>query len=127
MTWDQMNHMPVAVFQEGSFFGELEVYRNTQRAFTCMAVTELDVLTLEKKDFKKLFFKYNPKLGKHFIFQMNESLHNLENMMDITRLLFQQFDNLKNEQLISRIQEDRRVLQRLSLNSSLLQIGSYWE
>lgn len=55
--------LPVAVFGEGSIFGELELLMNCSRQFSVFTVTDSVILNLDKNKFASIFFKQYPKLG----------------------------------------------------------------
>lgn len=49
---------------QGSYFGETEIIYNTHRKFTAIAVTPVEVLTLERKHFIRIFFKEFKEHGR---------------------------------------------------------------
>jgi hypothetical protein len=83
MTWDQYEGVPVGVYGSGSSFGELEVYKNTRRLFSCWAVTDLDLMVLSKKDFKKIFFQNFPDFGQKHLIIMDRAFDGLEAIMQM--------------------------------------------
>jgi CRP-like cAMP-binding protein len=83
MTWKEYDGVPVALFQPGDVFGEIEVYKNSPRLFTLMSITELNVLTLDKQSFRKIFFRTYPQLGNRFIDEMERKFVYLERIMQM--------------------------------------------
>jgi CRP-like cAMP-binding protein len=83
MTWDQYEGVPVGVYGSGSTFGELEVYKNTRRLFSCWAVTDLDLFVLSKKDFKRIFFQNFPDFGQKHLVIMDRAFDGLEGIMQM--------------------------------------------
>ena len=115
MTWDEHEGLPVAVYQEGMFFGDFEVYKNTQRLFSCKALTELKLLILEKKDFKRIFFRTFPQLGKLFVREMNNKFYNLEYTMEVLHNnIFPDFSNQEGKDKIQLVKGERLFLSRVS-------------
>ena len=85
MVWNEYSNLPIAVFNEGSFFGELETYKNSPRIFSCIALTVLDVFTIDKAEFNRVFFKFNPSLGSRMIFKIDNDLLDLTKIMAYIR------------------------------------------
>ena len=83
MTWKEYDGVPVALFQSGDVFGDIEVYKNSPRLFTLMSITQMNVLTLNKQDFRKIFFRTYPQLGKRFTKEMEKKLVYLEWVMQM--------------------------------------------
>lgn len=83
LTWDEYDGVPVSIFDEGSIIGELEVYKNSPRLFTCWAVTDLDLLVLTKKDFKRIFFQNFPNFGHKHLIIMDRAFEALEGVMQM--------------------------------------------
>lgn len=81
MTWQQLENIPVAIYEPGMWFGEFEVYKNMQRLFSCWAKTDVELFALDKKQFKQIFFKSFPGFGKYFVRKMDKNFENLENTM----------------------------------------------
>lgn len=63
MYFDLSVEIPCAIFEKGSIFGEIELILNTNRKFTCLALTKCRLLTIDKKFFNKIFFRKVPQLG----------------------------------------------------------------
>ena len=49
---------------EGLYFGEIEIIYNSSRKFTFQALTELEVVSLDKSRFAKIFFKEFKEYGR---------------------------------------------------------------
>lgn len=82
MTWKDCMNLPIVIYQEGMFFGEFEVYRNIPRIFNCVATTQVECLILKKKEFKRIFFKNFPELGRYFVNEMSSNLYHLKYTME---------------------------------------------
>jgi hypothetical protein len=83
MTWKEYDGVPVALYQPGDIFGELEVYKNSKRLFSVISITQLELLVLTKRDFKKYFFRVIPYLGNKFIDEMENKFLYLERVMQM--------------------------------------------
>ena len=83
MTWKEYDGVPVALYQPGDIFGEFEVYKNSQRLFSVMSITKLEVYVLSKRQFKKIFFRIAPYLGNKFLDQMENKFLYLERVMQM--------------------------------------------
>ena len=95
MTWDQYESVPIGVFGPGSIFGEIEVYKNTRRMFSCWAVTDLELFVLSKKNFKRIYFQNFPELGKKHLIIMDRAFEAIEGLMQ----MIQDFLILENSHL----------------------------
>ena len=82
MTVHELNDVPIAIYREGMVFGEFEVYKNTKRLFSCVSITPVKLLILDKKKFKYIFFKSDPSIGKWFLSRMETKFENLEKVMN---------------------------------------------
>jgi CRP-like cAMP-binding protein len=83
MTWKEYDGVPIALYQAGDIFGDLEVYKNSKRLFSVMSITELTVLVLNKRDFKNIFFRKAPFLGNRFLWEMERKFLFLERVMQM--------------------------------------------
>ena len=83
MTWKEYDGVPIALFQPGDIFGELEVYKNSKRIFSVMSISKMEVLVLSKSDFKKIFFRKAPFLGNRFVFELERKFLFLERVMQM--------------------------------------------
>lgn len=81
MTWQEYDGVPVALFQAGDIFGEVEVYKNSPRLFDVVSISELHLLVLGKRDFKKIFFMSFSFLGARFVERMDRRFVYLEQVM----------------------------------------------
>lgn len=82
MTIEEFNDVPISIYNQGQCFGELEVYKNTPRVFSCTSLTNVKLMLLDKKKFKYLFFKAFPKVGKMFINRMESKFQKLEKIIN---------------------------------------------
>lgn len=115
MTWDEHDHLPVEVYEPGMYFGEFEVYKNTNRLFSCMALTDLELLVLNKRDFKKIFFRSFPKLGTIFIQEMNFNFERLEYIMEMIYDAFYSEDSEGDiNDKLRRVKGEKIMLSRLN-------------
>lgn len=83
MTWDQYEGVPVGIYREGCIFGEFEVFKNTTRVFSCFAASDLEVMVLNKKDFKRIFFQKFPDFGAKHLIMMDRQFEGLEVIMQM--------------------------------------------
>lgn len=83
ITWEEFDGIPVRIFQPGLIFGDLESYKNCNRLFTCIAITELEVLVLSKSDFRKVFYRMYPALGNNYMNEMDRKLGFLKGIMQM--------------------------------------------
>lgn len=83
ITWEQFDGIPVRIFQPGLIFGDLETYKNCNRLFTCIAITQMDVLVLSKRDFRRVFFRMFPALGNMYVNEMDRKLEFLKGVMQM--------------------------------------------
>ena len=124
MTWDEHNNIPVEVYEPGMFFGEFEVYKNTHRLFSCLALTDLEVLVLNKKDFKKIFFRSYPKLGNIFIQEMNINFERLEYVMELIHdTLFPDDSGHLIGDKLNLIRGEKNILSKLSSKKNSQSLG----
>ena len=82
-TWKEYDGVPIALFQPGDVFGDFEVYKNTTRLFSVMSITEVELLVLDKTDFKNIFFRLDPSLGNNFVQEMEIRFVYLERVMQM--------------------------------------------
>lgn len=124
MLWDENNNIPVEVYEPGMFFGEFEVFKNTPRLFSCLALTDLEVLVLKKKDFKKIFFRSFPKLGNFFIQEMNLNFERLEYVMEIIHTQFSPENSQSHiDDKLNLIRNEKHILSKLGSNKNSLSSG----
>jgi CRP-like cAMP-binding protein len=126
MIWDEHNNIPVEVYEPGMFFGEFEVYKNTNRLFSCIALTDLELLVLNKKDFKKIFFRSFPKLGNIFIQEMNINFERLEYVMEMIHdQLFPENSDFEIDEKLKIIRGEKIMLSKISSKKNSLTQGMY--
>lgn len=83
MTWDEYEGVPIGIFIPGNIFGDLEVYKNSRRLFSCVAITRLETFSMTKKDFRRILFIKYPSIGKVYLSIMDFKLLELEKVMQI--------------------------------------------
>ena len=83
ITWEEYDGIPVRIFQPGLIFGDLETYKNSNRLFSCIAITELEVLILNKRDFRRVFYRMFPSLGNMYMHEMDRKLEFLKGIMQM--------------------------------------------
>jgi len=83
ITWEEYDGIPVRIFQPGLIFGDLETYKNSNRLFSCIAITELEVLILNKRDFRRVFYRMFPSLGNRYMHEMDRKLEFLKGIMQM--------------------------------------------
>jgi CRP-like cAMP-binding protein len=83
ITWEEYDGIPVRIFQPGFIFGDLETYKNCNRLFSCIAITDLEVLILSKKDFRRVFYRLFPSLGNEYMNEMDRKLEFLKGIMQM--------------------------------------------
>lgn len=114
MTWKEYMNLPIAVFQEGMFFGEFEVYKNVPRFFNCVAITEVECLILHKKDFKRIFFRNFPEIGRYFVNEMNSKFSHIEYTMESLYGFLQNETNPINKSKLFEIKNEIQYLSKIS-------------
>lgn len=125
MLWDEHNNIPVEVYEPGMFFGEFEVFKNTPRLFSCLALTDLEVLVLKKKDFKKIFFRSFPKLGNFFIQEMNFNFERLEHVMELIQTqMFPENSDSQIDEKLNLIRNEKNILSKLGSNKNSISGGT---
>ena len=88
MISDDYLNLPIAVYEEGSFFGDIEVFKNSKRYFSTIALTNLELLAIEKNKFKKIFFRQFPFLGHIFLTQFDKKWSNLQEILELIQEFF---------------------------------------
>lgn len=83
MTWKEYDGVPIALYQPGDIFGDLETYKNTRRLFSVMSISKLEVLVLHKSKFRKIFFQVMPALGVKFVEELEQKFQFLERVMQM--------------------------------------------
>lgn len=83
MTWNEYEGVPVGIYIPGNIFGDLEVYKNSSRLFSCVAITRLETFTMTKQDFRRILFVKYPTIGKTYLSIMDFKLLELEKVMQI--------------------------------------------
>ena len=82
-TWNEYDGVPIGIFIPGNIFGDLEVYKNSNRMFSCLAVTEVELYSMKKQDFRRILFIKYPKIGKIYLNIMDFKLFELEKVMQL--------------------------------------------
>lgn len=79
---DYENH-PVMIYEKGSFFGEIGVFLNKKRLFSCIAIENLELLVMNKVDFMKLFGRHRPSLFHLFLITVQKRWTDIEKILAI--------------------------------------------
>ena len=66
MLSDEHYGLPVAIYKAGDFFGEMEIFANEKRHFSCWAYSACILIALKKEVYSEIFYKKYPSLGKAF-------------------------------------------------------------
>jgi CRP-like cAMP-binding protein len=103
MISDDYSNLPIAVYDEGSFFGDIEVFKNMKRYFSMIALTHLELLTIEKNKFRKIFFRNYPFLGHLFLTHFNKKWDSLQEIIELLQELFDSKDVEETESVKSDI------------------------
>lgn len=82
MFYGAPNSIPCCIFGKGAFFGEIELLVNTNRVFSCVALTRCVVLSIDKKEFQKLCFMKFPKLGRALNALLPLRLRSMQGVLD---------------------------------------------
>ena len=77
---DYDNH-PVMIYEKGSFFGEIEVFLNQKRLFSCRAIENLELLVMDKVNFTKLFGRHKPSLFHLFLITVEKRWTDIEKVL----------------------------------------------
>jgi CRP-like cAMP-binding protein len=93
MISEDYSNLPIAVYEEGSFFGDIEVFKNSKRYFSTIALTDLQLLAIEKHKFKKIFFRQYPFLGHIFLTQFDLKWNNLQEILELISDFFEKDGN----------------------------------
>lgn len=119
MVSEDYHNLPIALYEEGSFFGEIEVFKNLKRCFTCIAADNLELLAMEKADFKKIFGRYNPDLFKLFLVVVEHRWTDVEIMLQfIGNLVDPNHQNTDAIKLTKKIKEENQIVARISRQTS---------
>ena len=66
MLSDEHYGLPVAIYKASDFFGEMEIFANEKRHFSCWAYSDCILIALKKEMYSEIFYKKYPSLGKAF-------------------------------------------------------------
>ena len=125
MTWQQLQDIPVAIYQAGAWFGEFEVHKNMQRLFSCLAKADTELFALDKKQFKQIFFKSFPHFGRDFVRQMDRDFENLENtMQSVIDYVYPETVDAQIEKQFEFIRAQAKVMAELGRVDSPVQSGT---
>jgi CRP-like cAMP-binding protein len=81
MTWDEIDELPVALYEKGMWFGDFEVYENVPRQFSCFTMTDVELFVLSKRDFNEIINFKHPKFKNYFLQKMILNFKNQESSM----------------------------------------------
>ena len=88
---DYENH-PVMIYEKGSFFGEIGVFLNKKRLFSCRAIENLELLVMNKVDFMKLFGRHRPSLFHLFLITVQKRWTDIEKVLGmLSKILNSEF------------------------------------
>lgn len=121
MLSEDYHNLPIAFYEEGSFFGEIEVFKNLKRCFTCIAADNLELLAMEKADFKKIFGRYNPDLFKLFLVVAERRWKDVELVLKfIGDMVDPQHKNTDAIKFTNKLKEENEIVARISRQTSAL-------
>ena len=121
MLSEDYHNLPIAFYEEGSFFGEIEVFKNLKRCFTCIAADNLELLAMEKADFKKIFGRYNPDLFKLFLVVAERRWKDVELVLKfIGDMVDPQNKNTDAIRFTNKLKEENEIVARISRQTSSL-------
>lgn len=120
MISEDYGNLPIAVYEAGSFFGDIEVFKNLKRYFSCIALVSLELLTIDKANFKRIFFRQYPILGQMFLVHIEKRWNNIEEILFlIDGFLNPNKNKLSGNRLIDSIKKEGIFLSKISRNSSV--------
>ena len=83
------SNLPIAIYEQGTFFGDIEVFRNISRCFSTVALTRLELLAIDKSQFKKIFFREFPSLGHMFLTRFEQKYSSLQQIVELINDFFE--------------------------------------
>lgn len=124
MVSEDYSGLPLAVYEAGSFFGDVEVFKNADRCFSVNSLTRLEVLTLSKSSFKRIFHRQFPVLGHLFLDHIDKRWSSIQEILELIDDFFNPGGaNRSGRRLVESIQEGSRIISKLSRKNSLLRSG----
>ena len=119
MLSDDCHNLPIAVYEEGSFFGDIEVFKNFKRYFSCTSMSQLELLALDKLSFKRIFFRQYPILSKHFIKQIEKRWNSIEKILELIENYLDPNKNSRNEKTPNDVvqTDQKKIFSRMSLKT----------
>lgn len=117
---EDYNNLPIVVYQKGSFFGEIEIFQNMKRCFTCVALEELELLVIEKSNYKKIFNRQFPFLGQMFLIQIEARWKHIEDILKlIDKFLDPQKKNKSGREITEAIIKEGKVISKMSRKNTI--------
>lgn len=89
MISEDYSNLPIAIYEQGTFFGDIEVFKNIRRCFSTIALTKLELLAIEKNQFKKIFFREYPSLGHMFLTHFEQKYSSLQEIVELINDFFE--------------------------------------
>ena len=128
MISDDYSNLPIAVYEQGTFFGDIEVFKNIKRYFSTIALTNLELYTIEKNKFKKIFFRDFPFLGHIFLTHFDQKWNKLQEIIELIQDFFEskKIQDKKSIQTTLTIKENKsQVSKKSSITFYLLFTNRY--
>jgi CRP-like cAMP-binding protein len=91
--------------------------------FSCLALTDLELLVIDKKDFKKIFFRSFPGLGTIFIQEMNLNFERLEYIMEMIYESFFPDESYEGINKLNLVHKEKIMLSRISSQKNSISNG----
>lgn len=121
MMSEEYSRLPVAVFEQGSFFGGSEVLKNARRRFSVSALAPLEALVLEKRAFRRIFYRQFPALGQLFLGHVDRRLKSVQAVLEMIDAFFNPSGaNRAGRKAVERVRREGKAISRLSRKSSWL-------
>jgi hypothetical protein len=121
MISEDFEGLPIAVYEEGTFFGDIEVFKNFKRYFSVNSLTNLELLALEKKDFKRIFFRQYPTLGHLFLNHIEKKWNNIQEILELIEDFFDPEEtNSKGREITKLIKKDGDLISKISRKNSMI-------
>ena len=95
---EDYDNLPIAVYQKGSYFGEIEIFQNIKRCFTCIALEDLELLVIEKTNYQRIFSRQFPILGQMFIIQIEQRWKHIEEILKLIDKFLDPEKKIKQEE-----------------------------
>ena len=121
MISEEYSGLPLAVYKEGSFFGDIEVFKNMKRYFSVNSLSKLDLLALDKSDFKRIFFRQFPVLGYLFLTHIEKKWNNIQEILELIDDFFDPNKvNKRGREITRSIKQDGKMINKMSRKNSIL-------